>query len=383
MISTRRTGRPGEVRWPARLPPTATSCRPKVVRCTTEADQRPRARRRSSTTIGMPEHVAAAEREQRPGCGSVLSCPSASTSAMPRPPTSSAERRDDGLQADDRDERAVERAGGGAGHQRHAIAQPDAGAEVERDDGGGQRHHRADRQVDALGADDQRHAEGDDARRARPGRAAYAGWPAVQEVVGEDDVEEQQHDHGGVDAVVLQPTGEPVPGRATARPDGDVSHRRPPRRPTRSAMIVCLGRRRSPLSSPTTAPAAQHDDPVGALDELLQVRGDEHDREALLRPARRSAPAPRPWRRRRCRGSARRAAALWAPGRASGPAAPSAGCRRKARPTFWSGLAALIRRRFMKMSTIASCLRPGDDARPGQAGHARRARCSRGPTGPG
>ena len=38
-------------------------------------------------------------------------------------------------------------------------------AEVQRQQRGGQRHHRADRQVDALGADDQRHAERDDRDR--------------------------------------------------------------------------------------------------------------------------------------------------------------------------------------------------------------------------
>ena len=48
------------------------------------------------------------------------------------------------------------------------------------------------------------------------------------------------------------------------------------------------------------------------------------------RPGRTSAGAPRPWCRRRCRGSARRRSAASAPSTATWPARPSAGCRRRA-----------------------------------------------------
>ena len=53
----------------------------------------------------------------------------------------------------------------------------------------------------------------------------------------------------------------------------------------------------------------------------------------------------RPWRRRRCRASARRGSAPWASSPATCRARPSAGCRPTGSPTFWRMLGVLVRRR--------------------------------------
>ena len=80
------------------------------------------------------------------------------------------------------------------------------------------------------------------------------------------------------------------------------------------------------------------------------------------RPAGRAAGAPRPWRRRRCRASARRRSAPSAAAPASGPAPPSAGCRR----TGWRPAAPAPAMRMPSArrysSTSASLLAVRDEA---------------------
>ena len=55
-----------------------------------------------------------------------------------------------------------------------------------------------------------------------------------------------------------------------------------------------------------TRPSDMTSDAVGHAEHLGQLRRDHQHRDALRRRARRAAGAPRPWRRRRCRASARR-----------------------------------------------------------------------------
>jgi len=61
-------------------------------------------------------------------------------------------------------------------------------------------------EVDAFGADHQRHAERDDADRRRL-QQLRPEVRAGHEVLGEDEVEQQQHDDGDVHAVRLEPPG--------------------------------------------------------------------------------------------------------------------------------------------------------------------------------
>ena len=58
--------------------------------------------------------------------------------------------------------------------------------------------------------------------------------------------------------------------------------------------------------SPTIRPPAHDDDAVRQAQQLGQLGGDHQDGDARPRPAPRSAGRSRAWRRRRCRGSARR-----------------------------------------------------------------------------
>ena len=57
------------------------------------------------------------------------------------------------------------------------------------------------------------------------------------------------------------------------------------------------------------APVAQHHDAVAEPQHLLELGRDEQHATCRRRPARRRASGSRPWRRRRCRGSARRGSA--------------------------------------------------------------------------
>ena len=67
--------------------------------------------------------------------------------------------------------------------------------------------------------------------------------------------------------------------------------------------------------------------------QLRQLRADDDDGDALRRPAREDQVVDlRAWRRRRCRGSARRAAGRAAPSPATCRSRPSAGCRRESVP---------------------------------------------------
>ncbi len=114
----------------------------------------------------------------------------------------------------------------------------------------------------------------------------------------------------------------------------------------------------SPASSPTTAPSLQHDRPGPTLRSAPPGRRRSAARRGRPRPVRRSSfctSALAPTSMPRVGSSS---SSTFGFRRASGPAAPSAGCRRTARRPSGPGSDALMRSRFMKVSTIRVDLRP-------------------------
>ncbi len=77
------------------------------------------------------------------------------------------------------------------------------------------------------------------------------------------------------------------------------------------------------------AALVHHHDAVAHAQHLRQLRGDHDHRDALAGELARSAGGSPPWRRRRCRASARRGSGCAGWSAASGRSAPSAGCRRR------------------------------------------------------
>ena len=76
-------------------------------------------------------------------------------------------------------------------------------------------------------------------------------------------------------------------------------------------------------------PPFVHDQhPVGHAEHLRQLAGDHEHGDAVAGQRATAAGAPRPWCRRRCRGSARRRSAPAARSTATWRGRPSAGCRR-------------------------------------------------------
>ena len=101
------------------------------------------------------------------------------------------------------------------------------------------------------------------------------------------------------------------------------------------------------------AALAHRDDAVADRQHLRQLRRDGDDRDAARAPARTAGCAPRPWRRRRCRASARRRSAPSAAAPASGRARPSADCRRRDWRSSCSWLAMRMFSVLRNSSTIA------------------------------
>ena len=123
----------------------------------------------------------------------------------------------------------------------------------------------------------------------------------------------------------------------------------------------------SARSSDAGEAAFVHDgDAVAHVQDLLHVAADHQDRHAVVRPGRAAAGRFPPWRRRRCRASARRRSAPSARARATWRAPPSAGCRR-------SSVAALT-----SIDGALTCSWPADRADGlGAPAPRRRARASR------
>ena len=168
-------------------------------------------------------------------------------------------------------------------------------AEVLHRDRAGDRHHRADRQVDPSGGDHEAHAGGDHQQRGR-------GAGDVDEVADErsgvravgdaqvagvlDDVDAQQADDGG--------DGPDVLPAQQAREHGHRS-RRHDRRPRRvMSLVVTLpragddvdhrgGRGVGPdLDLVDLAAVLQDDHPVAESDDLVDLRRDVHDGDAAV-----------------------------------------------------------------------------------------------------
>ena len=199
----------------------------------------------------------------------------------------------------------------------------------QRADDRAQRQHRADRKVDAAGQDDEGHARGehgvdrdldedlekvlgrgeigrgqreedhdqDESRRRRPPRASQKRRMSFQS------------------AAARRPRPASV---ASLKSVFLVGHRQ-------DAMLVELGSR-DLADDPALG---EDDDAVGDRDQLRQVGRDEQDAACLPRRASTGGRRSPPWRRRRCRASARRRSAPSSRGTATWRSPPSAGCRRR------------------------------------------------------
>ena len=142
-----------------------------------------------------------------------------------------AEGGHDRLHPDEGDQAAVDEPDHAAREQGDRDRHPGAVAEVQGEQGGGDGHGRPDRQVDALGADDQGHAQGDDGHRDHldelQAQVADGG-----EVGREGQVEGHQQGQGHVHAPVPEPAAQVPAGRERAG-QGGLIHRRRSRRPAR------------------------------------------------------------------------------------------------------------------------------------------------------
>ena len=177
---------------------------------------------------------------------------------------------------------------------------------------------RADRQVDVAGDDDQRLADGDqdqDGGVQQQVLDALLGQERAVARLGDGDHHQEDEQDGEfaelADAVDEAGRRGLLPGR---------------RRGSRGRAAVTVMRRLLPPSrwpppsrtprwprargiSAVEPPLVHDEDPVGHAEDLRQVGGDHQDRDARRRRVRTAAGAPRPWCRRRCRGSARRRSA--------------------------------------------------------------------------
>ena len=199
------------------------------------------------------------------------------------------------------------------------------------EDDAGEREQRADRQVDAAGEHHERHAHRDDPED-RDAREQVLDVGVGEEVRLADARSRRTARRGGRTPrrSDCRPTRRPRPDRARGR-----------RRRVCVRFMRCSwwppakwAMRASVASSRVSAgddPAAEHDeDAVAEREQLGDLgRGDE-DRRSLARPPRTAAGRSRPSRRRRRRGSARRASAPSGSWSATSRARPSAGCRRRA-----------------------------------------------------
>ena len=238
------------------------------------------------------------------------------------------ERRHDRRHPQDRDDEAVDHA------EDQAEADPERRwrpgrvervlLEHDRDAVGDQPDRRLDREVDVAGDDHDGLADRGD-RRDRGEHRDLLDVRQGQELGRRERDQRAEHDHDRDEAelALARHGGEPAAGRAAGRDRGGhgVSHRPDPaRRPARARRVGAgqvAGRGdHHPLLGRVVVgdlgrdPALVEDeDAVGHREDLGEVARDEDDPEARTRPGRRSSGGPRPWRRCRCRGSARRGSA--------------------------------------------------------------------------
>ena len=229
-----------------------------------------------------------------------------------------AERGDEAvdLQLDDEEpgDEPGDRAGAeGDEHRRRCPASCSLLGEVAGDD---QRHRHvgADRQV--VGAGGERHEE---RQRQRAGEHGRIGEHQLDRRPAEERAAlgDREHDHEQrpqvEGAVLVEPQA--LDHEALRELSSWVCS-------MRSVAIW------SPTSVALTRPSVEDDDAVAEAHELVGVgRGDQRG-DALGRGRCRRAGGSAPWRRCRCPGSARRAAAASATGAAPWRTSPSAGCRR-------------------------------------------------------
>ena len=170
-------------------------------------------------------------------------------------------------------------------------------------------HDRADRQIDAAEQDDDGHAGRDEAGdRHLP---QHVGQIAV----GEEDVPARGRVRRGQRADQADERQAPIElgARQKAKRDSSGGSRRAlAQARRREAHDGFLGRLRA-RENAGLAPFAHHQNPVRQQQQLRHLRAHGHDAEARAPQARRRARRSPAWRRRRCRASARRAAAPEAP----------------------------------------------------------------------
>ena len=220
----------------------------------------------------------------------VITCP------MPRPAMNMTSVADDRLHPKTGDEPAVEqpeqaRRGDRERRRRRRLPMSGMGAperaeKDQRRERARDRHQRTDGQVDAAGGDDQRHADRhDDDRR-------HLGQVDVQRLPGGE-----MRRHGEIEREQRQ-DGRRAP-RSVVRRRRDVRQRPPSRQslarqpcslpsaeigPTSCAIAAMIagavalacGR------SATVRPSLKHEDPIGAFDDLLELRGNHQHAETLV-----------------------------------------------------------------------------------------------------
>ena len=131
--------------------------------------------------------------------------------------------------------------------------------------------------------------------------------------------------------------------------------------PALPSVISCISRSSARLGAADLAgdaALAHGDDAVADGQDLRQLRGDRQDGDAGAGQLVEQVVDLGLGARRRCRGSARRRSAPWAAAPASGPAPPSAGCRRRGCRPACSGLAMRMPSFLRKRSTSVALAAP-------------------------
>ena len=375
----------GQRRRRRRLPPIATSRRPKAVRRTTHADQRRASDRQRPAPRSARPSTAPLPSVSRVGSKISMSRPSAQHQGEPAAGDQHAERGDDRLDADERDQRAVDqRRPARPPASAIAIAGHDAVAEVERD---------AARRRCAITEPTDRSMPSVPMTRAMPSATIATGTTCtscrrrlatVAKLGVNDQVEDQQHGDRHVDPVSRsqRSTSARVTGAAgTAVSAIGRPSPRPRRTPPRSSCMMRSSLISSPRSVPTTAPSRSTS--TRSAPSTTSSSSEEMSR----------TPSP-------CAASSSMSAWISALAPTSMPRVGSSssstfGCRQSIRAsstfcwlppdssrTRWSGLEILIRSRRDEGvdELVAGAARRR--TRPGSAAAGRPARCCRGPTGP-
>ena len=204
----------------------------------------------------------------------------------------------------------------------------------------GRRDHRADREVDARGRDDERHADGEHADHARLGEHVADVVPGRERVRLEDRARRRRAGRRRRPSAYSWSSRPDRSAAATARPAAggraSACHATSSARTGASIgrdgvaqqLLLGGGRRRRPR--PTISPSRMTRIARADADELLELgRDDEHAEPGLGEVG--DEPVDLGLRRRRRRrASARRAAARGTRAAASARARPSAGCRPRA-----------------------------------------------------